>query len=485
LLDLAAEPSDQELFAVLQRQHPCSRPNDNRSTMSRRTRVAAAVSAVVLAAGFVASYATAPASAATDPGQGNAIAQTQKIDPKAGGLSLGVTFGQSLAGHQNEVAQASSQAINLGVIGTTIGGEGCDGSAPTYPSDQQPQPLRIDSRDKDADKGKTETENGAFEKSVKANSTPYGEAVTTTAPYSIAGVLKVGGGTATTHSGLVKDQREASAVVEISSLDLAGVIHLGSLRWEALYRSTGDKKVSGTFTIGSASANGQALPTNDPSKTLDQANAALKLLGVQLVPPVAHESGGVLFVSPLAIAVVPNSQRDAIAGAVIGGIQPIRKALTDALLEQSCKNASYITIFDLVVGSVTGAGAFALSLGGVQASSSVIPKNGFSLGDAQYSLGGGAAGGGAPLSFDTAGGSGSTSFSGTAPSASSGGSSTGGDGSSAGTPVATKTASAFKGTRGGGLAAAGVGALGLLAALAEGDRRKMRRAQREIPDSEE
>jgi hypothetical protein len=447
--------------------------------MSRRTRAAAAISAALLAVALVASYATAPASAATEPGQGTAIAQTQKIDPKAGGLSLGITFGQALAGHQNEVAQASSQAINLGVIGTTIGAEGCDGSAPTYPSDQQPQPLRIDSRDKDADKGKTETENGAFEKSVRANSTPYGEAITTTAPYSIAGVMTDGGGTSTTHSGLVNDVREAQAVTEISSLDIAGVIHFGSLRWEATYRSSGDNKVTGTFTIGSASANGQALPANDPSKSLDQANTVLKTLGIKLVPPVAHQSGGVLFVSPLSIAVVPNAQRDAVAGALIGGIQPIRKSLTDALLAQSCKNASYITIFDLVVGSVTGAGEFALSLGGVQASSSVIPKNAFSLGEAQYSLGGGSV---PSASLDT-GGSGSTSFTGTAPEATTGGKS--GDRGSAGAPIATNAASAFKGSRGGGLAAAGVGSLGLLAALAEGDRRKMRRAQREIPDSEE
>src|SRR4051794_38692198 len=95
----------------------------------------------------------------------------------------------------------------------------------------------------------------------------------------------------------------------------------------------------------------------------------------------------------MSIGVVPNAQRDAVAGAVIGGIQPIRKALVDALLEQSCKNASYVTIFDLVVGSVTGAGEFALELGGVQATSSEIPKNGFALGSASYSLGGGSAGG--------------------------------------------------------------------------------------------
>lgn len=451
--------------------------------MSRRTRRTAIGCSVVMTALLVGSFVTG-ASAATEPGQGTAIAQTQKIDPKAGGLSLGVTLGQSLAGHQNLVAQASSQAINLGVIGTTIGSEGCDGSAPTYPSDQQPQALRIDSRDPKADEGKTETENGAFTKEVKANGTPYGEATTTTAGYSIAGVLSVGSGVSRTHSGVVDGVREAQAVVEIDSLDLAGAVHLGGLRWEATYRSSGDAKVTGTFSIGSATIAGQAAPTNDPSATLDQANAALGVLGLKLVAPIARESGGVLFVSPLSVAVVPNAQRDAVAGAVIGGIQPVRKALVDALLEQSCKNASYVTIFDLVVGSVTGAGEFALSLGGVQASSGEIPKNAFSLGEAAYSLGGG---GGA--SFDIPGGAstGGSSFTGTAPNASSssgdGGSGNGG-GSSA-KPLVTSPAAALAGKRGGGLAVAGLSSLGLIGVLAEGDRRKMRRAQREIPDLEE
>jgi hypothetical protein len=450
--------------------------------MSRRTRRTAIGCSIVMTALLLGSFVTG-ASAATEPGQGTAIAQTQKIDPKAGGLSLGITFGQSLAGHQNLVAQASSQAINLGVIGSTIGSEGCDGSAPTYPSDQQPQALRIDSRDPKADEGKTETENGAFTKEVKANGTPYGEASTTTAGYSIAGVLSVGGGVSRTHSGVVDGVREAQAVVEIDSLDLAGAVHLGGLRWEATYRSSGDAKVTGTFSIGSATIAGQAAPTNDPSATLDQANAALSVLGLKLVAPIARESGGVLFVSPLSVAVVPNAQRDAVAGAVIGGIQPIRKALVDALLEQSCTNASYITIFDLVVGSVTGAGEFALSLGGVQASSGEIPKNGFSLGEAQYSLGGG--GGGA--SFDIPGGAttGDSSFTGTAPNASSGSDDSGGDTGSSAKPIVTSPASALAGKRGGGLAVAGLSSLGLIGVLAEGDRRKMRRAQREIPDLEE
>jgi hypothetical protein len=450
--------------------------------MSRRTRRTAMGCAIGMIALVVATIASGSASAATEPGQGTAIAQTQKIDPKAGSLSLGITFGQALAGHQNLVAQASSQAINFGVIGSTLGSEGCDGSDPTYPSDQQPQPLRVDSRDKDADKGKTEEENGAFSKSVKANGTPYGEAVTTTAGYGIAGVLKVSSGTATTHSGVVDGVREAQAIVEIDSLDLAGAVHLGGLRWEATYRSSGDNKVTGAFSVGNATIGGQALPTNDPSATLDQANTVLGALGLKLVAPIARESGGVLFVSPLSIAVVPNAQRDAVAGALIGGIQPIRQSLVDALLAQSCKNASYVTIFDLVVGSVTGAGEFALALGGVQASSGEIPKNAFDLGTAAYSLGGAGSSGGVALGSggDTAGGG--TSFTGTAPD---GGDSGGGKGDDGSTPIATSPVRAFKGKRGGGLAVAGLSSLGLIGALAEGDRRKMRRAQREIPDTEE
>jgi len=143
--------------------------------------------------------------------------------------------------------------------------------------------------------------------------------------------------------------------------------------------------------------------------------------------------------------------------------------------------------FDLTVSSVRTAD-IALSLGGVQASSSVIPKNAFSLGDAQYTLGGGSNGGGA--SFDLpgdTGGTGDTSYTGTAPDTSTGGGAGGDSGNapSGAKRLVTQPASALVGKRGGGLAVAGLASLGLLGALAEGDRRKMRRAQREIPDTQE
>jgi hypothetical protein len=74
------------------------------------------------------------------------------------------------------------------------------------------------------------------------------------------------------------------------------------------------------------------------------------------------------------------------------------------------------------------------------------------------------------------------------PSSTTGASSSGGGGG--GAPAATAAvqpaaSTKGKGARGGALAGVGLASLALLGLMAEGDRRKMRRAQREIPQFEE
>jgi hypothetical protein len=461
-----------------------------RSKAFRRTRWAAAAGlAAIAATATLPAPSAGAADAPVEPGQGSSIAQTWKIDPKAGGLSIGVTFGQALAGHQNTVAKAASQAINLGVVGTTLAAPGCDGSAPTLARKDQPQPLQVDSRDPGAAAGKSETEDGGlWAKKARAEATPYGEAVTTTAPFGIAGVLEVGGGVAKSTSGVVNGVRQATSTVDISGINLAGVVQLSSLHWEATYRSSGDKTVRGAFTIGHAVISGIEVPITSPSDTLQNANVALKPMGLKLVPGTARQAGGVLFVDPLAITVVPNAQRDALAAKVIGGIQPYRKSFFDAMLEYNCKFSSFITIYDILVGSITGAGEFALQLGGVQATSGEIPNSGFELQLGSFETFGGVLSSGEGESMFGTGTAdiptGPSTFSGTAPSAAPTGprSVT----RPRGTPLATSpVANAFEGSRGGAMAGVGLVTLGLLAAVAEGDRRKMRRAQREIPATEE
>src|SRR5205085_7726721 len=131
----------------------------------------------------------APAAPAALSGTATAIATSYKLNPTAAGLSIGIGFGVSLSDYTNQVARAESRGIDLGIIGTTLAAEGCDGGAPTLPADQQPQALRADSRDPDAGTQKSQEEKYApvITKMVKANSSPDAIADTITASLSAAG----------------------------------------------------------------------------------------------------------------------------------------------------------------------------------------------------------------------------------------------------------------------------------------------------------
>src|SRR5581483_2407608 len=238
--------------------------------------------------------AAAPAqSSALPPGQGFALAQNYRIDPRAGNLSIGINFGISLAGHQNSVAQASSQALDLGVIGTSLAAEGCDGSAPTLPPDKQPQPLQVDSRDPTAAQGKQADETAVplpIHKFALANPNPYGEAITTSAAQGIPGVLEIGPCTSRSYSGLLDGgaTREAKATSDISSINIATVVQLTNIHWEATWRSApSGGPTEGKFTIGGATIGGTPVPTQDPNQVIAQANQLLSTLqlGIIIDPP--------------------------------------------------------------------------------------------------------------------------------------------------------------------------------------------------------
>ncbi|HAS09213.1 MAG TPA: hypothetical protein DCS55_01635 [Acidimicrobiaceae bacterium] len=46
-----------------------------------------------------------------EPGLGNAYAQGVKVDPRSGRPSFGITYGTSLAGHQNTIAIAEARTL--------------------------------------------------------------------------------------------------------------------------------------------------------------------------------------------------------------------------------------------------------------------------------------------------------------------------------------------------------------------------------------
>jgi len=340
----------------------------------RRSAVTLGLAAMVVVA--LPSWSPADTSGFSN-GTASASAQAFKVNPTASALSLGVTFGISLAGYTNEVAKADARGIDLGIIGTILAGAGCDGSAPTLPANQQPQPLAVDSRDPGAAQGKSAPETfmgnpvPGFTKTVKATSAPLADAGVTIGQLGQAAAFTISGATSSARTEVIKGNiRQAVATADIGSLDIGGgAVKLGGLHWDITNHTGADSSTAHTFAIGSAVIGGTPVPTQDPAAVIAAANQALNPIGIQIRPPNFRQVNEGYTIDPLSIAVVPSSTRDQVSGTILGGLQPVRQQVTDALLKASCKTGSLITIADVVVGSITGAGSFSLELGGVSASS--------------------------------------------------------------------------------------------------------------------
>lgn len=82
-------------------------------------------------------------------GRTKATAVVAKVAPGVGQLELGITFGSSVTQVKNDLAQATSQTGDLGLIGTSLTTEGCGGSS-VLQAEQLPQPTAVDNREGDA-----------------------------------------------------------------------------------------------------------------------------------------------------------------------------------------------------------------------------------------------------------------------------------------------------------------------------------------------
>ncbi len=454
-----------------------------RSAYRRTARVAVGVAAgAALTFAVTAPGSAAPSAPAQDgafgAGLGTAVALVYKVNPIFGNLSFGITAGESVAGHQNTAATAQSKAINLGVIGVTLAAEGCNGDDPTLPAEQQPQPVIVASDDPNAEQGVTVSPLAAISQSARATKAPYAEAVTSVAPLGDPAAALISAGKSTASSGLVRPGvRQARAASEIARVSLfGGLVTLEGLQWEAVQETGGTTTNNGTFTLGAIRVAGTPITLpNDALGQLATLEDVLGALGLTITPPVTRVEQGIVFVDPLRIGIVPSTARDNLIGSILGALQPVRASLTELLAELGCNGQldvlgnngkTAITVLDLALGTISGAGALTLELGGVQATTSEfvgfeglgqlaplaplpdLPDTGIAPLDDLGDLGN------LPVDLGTKNRDGRTA-----------------------SPIADVDED---GERGGILLAVAGGGLLLLAGTAEADRRKMRRAQREI-----
>jgi hypothetical protein len=454
-------------------------------TWRRTAFVGVAVSGAVLVTAAVSPGTSAAQATSFNNGIGSAVASSLRVDPKYGALSFGIGVAEALAGHQNTVGTAESRTANLGVIGVTLAAEACDGGDPTLPAESQPISLRIDSTQPGADAGESNTDHliPGVQRTVRATQAPFAEASTVFPGVDIPGILSIGPITARTTSGVFGDYREATSTVTIAHVRLlGGLIELSGLQWEAIHRTGSIEEAIGGFTVAAAKGPLQIpLPTDSVVNLLDALNPILNPLGIEIRLPTFHvdstANSTLSNVDPLAIAIVPAALRDTLVGGLYDAIKGAKQNLTNALIEADCGNATYVTILDLVLNALGPGGEMSIDLGGVQATTSAI--NAFQSGATTPTT--------RPSTTATTAANRTTATTRATTPTTRVTTPTTAPPATTATTTPTETiddavdTADVSGERGGPLLAVGAAGLLLLLATAEGDRRKMRRAQREIP----
>lgn len=313
---------------------------------------------------------TAGAATAAQAGSGNSFAQTIQLDPRTAGLSYQMTFGASLASHQNTVSRAQAQTANMGVIGSALVAPGCDGADPAISPETLPTPVKVDSREPGAAEGKTER-TGSWEQTARASEKPFGESFTKLSPVDIGGIITFEGGSTRTTSGLdQKDKPQATAETNIAGISiLGGLVKLDGLRWRSASRPN-ETDPTTMFSIESVKIAGVEAPNADALSLLDTANLVLVPLGIYIGTPKIHTDGGTTFVDPLRIAIIESKTRDMIAAQIVKAAQPLREQVFGFMLDNApCEYspASLILVTDILALSVTGGGSIGVNFGGTQA----------------------------------------------------------------------------------------------------------------------
>lgn len=326
---------------------------------------------------------TAPTARAADndfvAGSGSAAASAVQVGPKASGLALTILFGESISGYIGTAAQAASQTIDMGLLGTLLSAKQCDGRPGPLPAEDVPVPTHVDSREPNADQGKTRIYRGTADTSplrvqagreeAWAYKDPRGKSKMTVAVASLPGVVDMSGGVAQTETGVVHDAtRTSKASVDLDDIDLfGGAIKLSHLRWSALQQTGNGAAATGSFTIGSAELGGRALPTNDPSAVLSAVNKVTSQVGVTLEPPAVSHENGVVHVSPLVVHLQASPVEQQATSQLLVALQPARQAVTGAVTKLSCRFQTGITVADVSAGPLTGSGSFEMGFGGAAA----------------------------------------------------------------------------------------------------------------------
>ncbi|MGH9096959.1 MAG: hypothetical protein ACRDWB_06005, partial [Acidimicrobiales bacterium] len=236
------------------------------------------VALVLFAATTLTLIATSSGGASADtaaffPGTSTATASAVSLVPSTGGLGYTITLSTANAEYEQGLAKATSQTLNLGVIGTVLTTASCGKPAPVAAS-SLPQPVALESNAKPPTQTLTVagtfngTGGGAGVEQASVTQTPSANAVTRGGDFNVAGALDMSGlDTTAVAQVLNNNTRDVSSSADLGQISLlGGLVILKGLHWEASQQSGAASNSAASFTLGSVVVAVVALPTPTPAQ---------------------------------------------------------------------------------------------------------------------------------------------------------------------------------------------------------------------------
>ena len=313
---------------------------------------------------------------------GNAVAQASvlRIAPGVGSLGLATTTGTSLAHVANNLAEAQAQAVDLGLIGSSLTAEQCNGDPGAVKPDQLPQPLVVDNRKGAASASKDEAPIagnalGGGRKEASADPTPASHADVTNIVGAVGSVVTLSGGrsdaTARVDPGKA---READATMS-ADIDIAGVVQLHNAQWHAVHRTGENPSQTGTFSVATAASSGVPLPTDQTAPLQDAINKALETTGITVqLPIVQHITSPNDFVqvTPLRIELKDSPAGKTALGPGLNATRAQREQIVNQIATTACQLAGGLLVADITIDVLSGTGFMIIDIGGAFASSGQV-----------------------------------------------------------------------------------------------------------------
>ena len=338
-----------------------------------RSKFAAAVTiASVVALGSFAEPSGARQGAVGN-GMAKATAVVAKVAPGVGALELGVTTGVAVAETSNSLSQYQSQALDLGLIGTTLTADGCREA--TIGADDLPQPLRVDNRNGDTVEQRDEfpvagTVLGGGRLRSEAKTTPSSKASATGVGLAVDPLLRFDGGHAVAETEVLPGEGRVARASVDASIDIAGVVRLDGLRWDAFHRTGTERVVDGSFSIAAAEVGGVPFPGDELEPVEAAANTLLAFSGITIDFPKVErfeEPTDLVRVTPMRIVLRDSPAGGLLLGPGLNASREQREQLFDDLTAAFCDAAGALLVGDIAVSVASGTGFLAFEIGGAEA----------------------------------------------------------------------------------------------------------------------